>query len=216
MLNIDQKKELINELVGSEIIILSGQKSSSDSNVPYEINLKLLTSYPDILKSVGQYFGALLKEYHFDILAGPFTDIPLATTISLEFNWPMIFVRELRKEHGMEKLVEGNFTSGQKVIVIDDEIDDISSTLQLLGRLEGTGLEIVGLFVLLDRGYGTLEAIREKGYQCNSLLTLNEIFVEAVNLGKLKQDEMAKIKEYTEKKRSDFFVKVKSNSNKDN
>ena len=128
----------------------------------------------------------------------------------------MIFVRELRKEHGMEKLVEGNFTSGQKVIVIDDEIDDISSTLQLLGRLEGTGLEIVGLFVLLDRGYGTLEAIREKGYQCNSLLTLNEIFVEAVNLGKLKQDEMAKIKEYTEKKRSDFFVKVKSNSNKDN
>lgn len=214
MLKIDQKKELINELVDSNIIVATKQDSATDPTVPYEINLKLLTSYPDILKSVGKCFGAALKEYVFHMIAGPFTDIPLATTISLEFSWPMVFVREIRKEHGMEKLVEGNFKSGQKIVVIDDEIDDIPSTLQLLGRLEGSGLEIVGFFVLLDRGYGSLQAVRAMGYQAHALLTLNDIFVELIAMGKLKQEEMTKIKEYTERKRNEFLVK--SNLNKDN
>ncbi|OGK13536.1 hypothetical protein A3A93_00210 [Candidatus Roizmanbacteria bacterium RIFCSPLOWO2_01_FULL_38_12] len=214
MLNIDQKKELISQLIGSEIIKVVEQSNTGDLAAPYQINLKVLTSYPDILKSVGNYFGSALKGYHFDMLAGPFTDIPLATTISLAFNWPMIFVREIRKEHGMERLVEGNFKSGQKVVVVDDEIDDISSTLQLLGRLEGSGLEIVGIFVLLDRGYGALEAVKTKGYHTNSLLTLNDIFVELVNMGQIKQEDMTKIKEYTEGKRNEFLVK--SNLNKEN
>ena len=36
----------------------------------------------------------------------------------------------------MGKLIEGNYKTDQKVIVIDEEISDPASTLQVLGRLE--------------------------------------------------------------------------------
>ena len=49
----------------------------------------------------------------------------------------------------MGKLIEGNYKTDQKVVVIDDEVSDPASTLQVLGRLEGSGLNIVGVYIWL-------------------------------------------------------------------
>lgn len=147
------------------------------------------------------------------MIAGPYTDIPLATTISLEHGWPMIFVREERKGHGRERLIEGSFQAGENIVVIDDEIGDVASTLQLLGRLEGGGLKVVGVFVLLDRGYGALEAVRQKGYQCSALITLNDIFLELSQSGKIPETLNSKIKSFLERQRKEFLLRLKSQEN---
>lgn len=210
MLEIKEKKELIDRLFNAHIISFPNQKDSSSSHTPYQINLQLLTAHPDVLRYVGYTFGQAITNVEFNIIAGPYTDIPLAATISLEHGWPMIFVREERKDHGTERLVEGNFEAGENIVVIDDEISDVASTLQLLGRLEGSGLKVIGVFVLLDRGYGAMDAINEKGYQCSALITLNDIFLELSQTGKIPTSLYTKIKDFLEHERQEFLLKLNS------
>lgn len=182
MINIVQKKKLIDFFIEEKIFLLGDEKSSA---VPYRVFLNRLCSYPTILSTIAHLFGDRMKQIPFDLIAGPYTDIPLATTISLEFAWPMIFVRSERKDHGMERLIEGNFQLGQRVFIVDDEVSDVEGTLQLIGRLEGSGLSVEGLFVLLDRENGTLESIRKRGYRCESLLSINDILINLLGGSKI-------------------------------
>ena len=192
MINIIQKNKLIDFFINNQIFSL--EKSSSA--VPYRIRLSRLCSYPLALRRIAHLFGDSMKKTFFDIVAGPYTDIPLATTISLEYNWPMIFVRNERKDYGMERLVEGNFRSGERVIVVDDEINDAEGALHLIGRLEGSGLIIEGLFVLLDREDGALTLIRKRGYRCEALLTLNDILVWLAQSGKIAPIQQKELEQF--------------------
>lgn len=199
MLDIRSKQKLIDLLYQSGAITFP--KSKTSESLPYEIKLQYLTSQPKILHFTAKLLWSIIKKETFDLIAGPYTDIPLATAISLEYNWPMIFIRGERKKYGKEKLIEGNYCVDQKVIMVNEEISDPADTLQLLGRLEGSGLNVVGLYVLVDRGLGGIELIREKGYKCEALVTLNDIFIHLFESGKISPDQLDKTRNYFERKK---------------
>lgn len=199
MLKISDKKQLIDLLYNSGAITFL--KSNNLQDVPYELKLQHLTSQPKILRFIAQLIGSEIKNESFDLIVGPYTDIPLATTVSLEYNWPMIFVRNERKKYGMEKLIEGNYQSDQRVVIVDEEIGDTANTLQLLGRLEGSNLNIVKLFVLVDLGNGAIEFIRIRGYKCEALITINDIFVHLLETGKITPAQLHQAKDYFESKK---------------
>lgn len=203
MINIIQKKQLIDFFIEKEIFSLDEAKSPA---IPYQVKLNRLCSYPVMLRRIAQMFGDSMKKTSFDLVSGPYTDIPLATTISLEFNWPMIFVRKERKDHGMERLIEGNFYSGQRVVVIDDEVNDVEGTLQLLGRLEGSGLKVVGLFVLLDREDGALHSIRKRGYKCEALLRLNDILIQILESSKISSSQHQQLENFLKTNKVNMFL----------
>ena len=113
----------------------------------------------------------------------------------------MIFIRKEKKQYGMGKLIEGNYKTDQKVIVVDEEISDPASTLQILGRLEGSGLNIVGIYVLIDRGLGNLEIIKNKGYKCEALINLNDIFIHLFESGKISPNQLNQAKDYFKTKK---------------
>lgn len=204
MLDVKSKHKLIDLLYSSGAISFS--KANDSGSVPFEIRLQYLTSQPKILHFTSKLLWSVIKKETFDLIAGPYTDIPLATSLSLEYNWPMIFIRGERKDHGMEKLIEGNYNSGQKVIVVDEEIKDTADTLQLLGRLEGSGLTIVSLYVLVDRGLENLELVRNKGFKCEALINLNDIFIRLFETGKISPDQLNKVKKYFERNRISSYV----------
>jgi orotate phosphoribosyltransferase len=199
MLDIKSKQKLIDLLYQTGAITFT--KSKNSDSLPYEIKLQYMTSQPKVLSYAAKLLWTEFKNETFDLIAGPYTDIPLATTMSLEYNWPMIFIRGEKKQYGMGKLIEGNYKSDQKVIVIDEEVDDPASTLQVLGRLEGSNLNIVGIYVLIDRGFGHLEAIRSKGYKCEALINLNDIFVHLFETGKISPDQLNQAKDYFKTKK---------------
>ncbi len=204
MLDLKSKQKLIDLLYTSGAI--SFPKVKNPESLPYEIRLQYLTSQPKILHFTAKLLWSVIKKETFDLVAGPYTDIPLATTISLEYNWPMIFIRGERKDHGMGKLIEGNYSTDQKVVVVDEEIRDPADTLQLLGRLEGSGLTIVGMYVLIDRGQGALELIRNKGFRCEALINLNDIFVRLFETGKISPDQLNQAKAYFQRKRISSYI----------
>ena len=84
-------------------------------------------------------------------------------------------VRKEAKKYGAGKRIEGNFASGQKVIVVDDVITTGGSTLKAVEAIQEAGGEVLFALVLVDREEGGREAIEETGLPVLSLFTRTDI-----------------------------------------
>jgi orotate phosphoribosyltransferase len=90
-------------------------------------------------------------------------------------------VRKQAKAHGRHKLIEGNFSAGNCVVVIDDVITTGGSTLQAIDAVESEGGRVAFVLVLVDRWEGGREAIETRGHKVVSLFTRADL--TAANAG---------------------------------
>jgi len=73
-------------------------------------------------------------------------------------------VRKTAKEHGRQKRIEGNFSPGDSVVVVDDVITTGGSTIQAIDAIKEAGGHIAFVVVLVDREEGGREAIERLGH----------------------------------------------------
>lgn len=59
--------------------------------------------------------------------------------------------RKEPKKHGLHKNIEGNFSSGDSVVVVDDVITTGGSTIQAIDKIEADGGKVAFAIVLVDR-----------------------------------------------------------------
>ena len=84
-------------------------------------------------------------------------------------------VRKKAKAHGRHKLVEGNFSEGNWVVVIDDVITTGGSTLQAIDSIEESGGRVAFVLVLVDREEGGRRAIEERGHKVVAVFTRTDL-----------------------------------------
>jgi len=89
-------------------------------------------------------------------------------------------VRKSPKAHGRNKLIEGNFVTGNSVVVIDDVITTGGSTLQAIDAVEAEGGRVAFVLVLVDRQEGGREKIEARGHQVVSIFTRAEVLAAGV------------------------------------
>ena len=78
--------------------------------------------------------------------------IGIAAHLDNPANPPRIFnVRKQAKEHGLHKNIEGNFSAGDSVVVVDDVITTGGSTIQAIEKIEADGGRVAFAIVLVDR-----------------------------------------------------------------
>ena len=80
-------------------------------------------------------------------------------------------VRKSVKEHGRQKRIEGNFSPGDSVVVVDDVITTGGSTIQAIDAIEEAGGQIAFVMVLVDREEGGRENIEKRGYTVVPIFT---------------------------------------------
>src|SRR6266700_2205257 len=80
-------------------------------------------------------------------------------------------VRKFAKKHGRHKRIEGNFSKGQTVVVVDDVITTGDSTLQAIEAIEADGGKIAFVIVLVDREEGGRENIEKRGHTVVPIFT---------------------------------------------
>jgi len=73
-------------------------------------------------------------------------------------------VRKSAKEHGRLKRIEGNFSPGDSVVVVDDVITTGGSTIQAIDAIEEAGGRIAFVIALVDRDEGGTGNIVRRGY----------------------------------------------------
>ena len=84
-------------------------------------------------------------------------------------------VRKEAKVHGTGKLIEGPFTLGDRVVIIEDVITTGGSALRAIDAVRAAGGIIIGVLAVVDREEGGQEALAAAGVPIVALATASEV-----------------------------------------
>lgn len=150
---------------------------------PVYINLRKLISSPSALQATVEVMIEEVRTLqsmrnprvaHYDLVAGvPFGGLLLATAYSLLTGVPLLYLHPAKD--GESTVIEGTYTAGQTVLIIDDLITGGSSVIQTAARLEAEHLMVEDALVLLDRQQGGRERLKRAGINLASILTLEAV-----------------------------------------
>jgi uridine monophosphate synthetase len=153
-----------------DFTLVSGQRS------PVYLDLRLLVSRPELLRSVARAYAVILRKLHFQRLAAiPYAALPIGTAVSLELGVPLVYPRQEIKGHGTRRAIEGHYEEGERVVVLDDLITTGGSKLAAIAPLEEAGLKVEDVVVLVDREQGGAEDLAAHGYRLHAVLSLKQM-----------------------------------------
>ena len=176
-----------------EFTLVSGLKT------PIYVNLRVLPSYPESMKSVTEELVKAVKKIKPDVVAGAETaGIPLSTAISLKTKIPMIYVRKRPKGYGMDKLIEGELKEGQKVVLVDDMATNAFSKLAFIDGIRQAGGIVNDVVIVLDREQGGADALAKENVKLHSLITLKELLQYMKDNNLIDEDKYNETMQYLE------------------
>lgn len=143
---------------------------------PIYIDLRRLAGYPNLLNNVASAFMSKLSGLSFDHLAAlPYAALPIATAISLQSGWPMLYPRKETKAYGTKADIEGIYSPGERVVLIDDLATTGGSKFEAIEKLLSAGLKVEDVVVLIDRQSGASESLANSGYKMHAIFSLTQL-----------------------------------------
>lgn len=170
-------------------------ETNSDAPLsPIYIDLRITRSFPSLLADVADSIlqKAMDDEVGFDLISDiPTASTPFVTLMSQKSGKPMISPK-ISKTHGLEGKIDGVFTLGQLVLLVDDLVTKAESKIEAAKVLEANKLFVRDIMVLVDRGQGGREALVEAGYRLHTVFGITEmlkIYLETGKIDQAKYDE---------------------------
>jgi uridine monophosphate synthetase len=185
-----------------DFTLTSGKKS------PIYIDLRILASYPRVLRQVSRAYARLLRRElgigsslpegkardnsysgGLCLAAIPYAALPIGTAVALETGLPLIYPRKETRAHGTGRQIEGEYQAGDRAVVLDDLITTGGSKLAAIEPLEAAGLVVQDVVVLIDREQGGREDLEAAGYQLHSVLHLGRMLDLLAEAGRISQQQ---------------------------
>jgi uridine monophosphate synthetase len=164
------------ELLRSGCVKFGEFKLKSGLLSPVYIDLRRIVGFPDLLKDVAESYLPILDSLNFDRLAAlPYAGLPIATAISLQGSYPLVYPRKETKAYGTRSDIEGIYSAGERVVLIDDLATTGESKFEAIEKLKTAGLKIADVLVLIDRQSGASEDLAKAGYRMHSVFTLTQL-----------------------------------------
>ncbi len=140
---------------------------------PIYIDMRALVSHPALLAEVARAYAQVLRGLDFDRLAAiPYAALPIATAVSLLTGWPLVYPRKESKSYGTRAEIEGEFTAGERVAVLDDLATTGGSKLEAVEKLSNAGMVAHDVVVLIDRQSGADRSLAQAGLRLHSVFNL--------------------------------------------
>ena len=174
----------------------SGKHSS------YDIDLRLVPSYPDVYTTVLAAYVELVDRVvanGFDVIAGvAIAGLTMSSPLAIMLKKPMMYVRKQGESRGLNRLVEGVSAPGSRVLIIDDLVSTGNSMVSATNALRSKGYRVTDTAVLVDRLEGGKKKLAGIGVKLNSFVTIKDL-LQALHESKfVKKSQVEAILERTE------------------
>jgi len=155
-----------------EFTLTSGKKSN------YYIDGKRITLSPEGAYWVGKAIFDELAGIDVDAVGGVATGaypmVAAVTVISyLEGKpLPVFIVREVAKEHGTMRKIEGHLKEGSRVAILEDVLTTGGSVIKAIEAVAAMSCKVVRVIALVDRGEGGSDRLKKEGYDFKAILSI--------------------------------------------
>ncbi|CAF1388666.1 unnamed protein product [Rotaria magnacalcarata] len=195
----DDLANLVLQLYDIEAFKFGSFKLKTGLQSPIYIDLRVIISYPDILRSVAVHMNEILKRSNvsFDSICGvPYTALPIASIICADYNRPMLIRRKEVKNYGTKKLIEGKFQTNDRCIIIEDIVTSGSSVIETADSLRAEGLQITDAIVFFDREQNGENNLQKRNIRLHRVLKISEVLGYLVQHGKITEEISESVKEF--------------------
>jgi orotate phosphoribosyltransferase len=135
----------------------------------------LFETEPALLKRLGKHLATLVPADTQRLAAPELGAVLLGGAVSMEMGLPLVLVRKEPKGYGTSKQIEGRFAAGDRVTVIEDVVTTGGDSLRSAQVLRDAGVDVIHLVVVLDRGEGGEENIRQAGIPYSPLFRIQDL-----------------------------------------
>jgi len=156
-------------------VLTSGKESD------YYIDVKQTVFTPKGLVLIGELLFAEVKKVGAESVGGMAVGaIPLVSAVLAESareGYPLegFFVRPMAKDHGLRRQVEGCFSPGSRIVILEDAVTTGGSSYGAIQQVEEAGGKIVLVIALVDREEGGKEFLEEKGYPLTAVFSIRDL-----------------------------------------
>lgn len=167
---------------------------------PIYCDNRLALSYPPIRAYIRNSLVSAIRESfpEAECIAGVATaGVPQGAMVADALELPFVYVRPKPKEHGMENLIEGKVTKGQKVVLIEDLISTGGSSLKAAKAMKDAGFEVLGMVAIFTYGFPkAAQAFEDADTKLVCLSDFSALLKEAVANKYLDDDQLVYVKSW--------------------
>lgn len=200
-----QAKDIAKALLEIEAVTLQPTNPftwTSGIKSPIYCDNRLTMSYPEVRKKIAQAFAKKIKEQYpeVEVIAGTATaGIPHAAWVAEELDLPMVYIRSSAKQHGKAKQIEGSFSAGAKMVVIEDLISTGGSVIEAVRAAEQEEASVLGVAAIftyqLPKGE---ENFSIQNIQVHTLSNYDCLLEVALDMGYIEKQDMRILEEWKE------------------
>ena len=163
------------EQLGREIVETSYVEGeftlSSGRSSTYIFDKYAFETRPKLLDAIAENMAKMVNSDVSRIAGMELGGVPLATALSLKTGLPFVIVRKGKKGYGIDRSIEGDLTSGEKVVIVEDIATTGAQALLAAKTIEEAGAKVSNIVYVVDREEGAREGIESKGYRFEALFT---------------------------------------------
>jgi orotate phosphoribosyltransferase len=167
---------------------------------PIYCDNRLSLSYPKIRKNIKEKLVDAVRENFpaVESIAGVATaGIPQGALIAEDMDLPFLYVRSKPKGHGMENMIEGKVTPGQKVVVVEDLVSTGGSSLKAVKDLQNAGFEVLGMVAIFTYGFDVAKTnFEEAGVKLICLSDYASMIPLAASLNYVSDEDVNSLEEW--------------------
>jgi orotate phosphoribosyltransferase len=188
MADLDAAKQILLAELREHSLILGEVTLASGATAQYYVDARRALLRPAGFRAAGELIAAAAVEAGASAVGGPATAAipPACAALAIPAGQDLVgfFVRSERKQHGLQRWVEGPVEPAARVLVVEDTVTTGGSTVKAIERIGEQGLEVAGVLAVVDRlagGGGAIEAAAQAPYR--ALVTVDELYPDRPDRG---------------------------------
>ena len=178
---VTRSKQRLLELIRRKSFLRGQFKLASGAMSDYYLDMKPTSFDPEGAALIGEIIcGMLTDDADVDAIGGlELGAVPIVAAVCAR-SWPDhpisgFVVRKEKKGHGTDQKIDGNFTPGSKVVLIEDVTTKGGSVMQAVRAVRAQGAHIKRIITIVDRLEGALDNLKKEGLELTPIFTTADL-----------------------------------------